>query len=413
MPGLFIVEPNYGQSLTTNFQFQATQWTDPDLPLRYQFGYISQSNLATLTIAGVSESSIVYSLLPSGASNNRFILNCSAQIFDCYDGFTSAFYDVNVTAVSTSAELLKLSLNLVNEYSTDVNTNKQLISSISSELNIIDCSLAPNCTLLHRKACSTIPNSCGECFDSYVGDSLNKNSACISQTFHNNQSISILSKNICQSDFNCLANIQYCNLKSNLCEMKSKTCINDCSSNGPCIFISKSGAMVDSCGIFNTTCDAVCNCADEYSGISCEISQSQLLTRLAIRTKLIEKLYFVTLADDVNMQSIVSWASSLSSISQNPFEISPTSSSKMKEIAQLIVQHAIDNNWNIYESLETILQTMNAVFSVTKYDYNKNSTNTNINSSSLITRNEDKFNVGNKIIDILSLYSNLVLLIIW
>ena len=46
--------------------------------------------------------------------------------------------------------------------------------------NIADCSNAPNCTLLHRKVCSAIPHTCGECKDDYIGALGPSNSICAS-----------------------------------------------------------------------------------------------------------------------------------------------------------------------------------------------------------------------------------------
>ncbi len=41
LPGRFSCSPSIGESLKTLFTFTAFQWTDTDLPLSYEFGYLT------------------------------------------------------------------------------------------------------------------------------------------------------------------------------------------------------------------------------------------------------------------------------------------------------------------------------------------------------------------------------------
>ena len=38
-----------------------------------------------------------------------------------------------------------------------------VVSATMSVVNSANCTLAPNCTLLHREKCSSVDNTCGEC----------------------------------------------------------------------------------------------------------------------------------------------------------------------------------------------------------------------------------------------------------
>jgi hypothetical protein len=69
LPGVFIVSPTEGIELTTSFEFSASYWSDPNIPLFYQFGFISQSSLVNLVILGMSELSFDSSTLPVSIIN--------------------------------------------------------------------------------------------------------------------------------------------------------------------------------------------------------------------------------------------------------------------------------------------------------------------------------------------------------
>jgi hypothetical protein len=69
LPGVFIVLPTEGIELTTSFEFSASYWSDPNIPLFYQFGFISQSSLVNLVILSMSELSFDSSTLPVSIIN--------------------------------------------------------------------------------------------------------------------------------------------------------------------------------------------------------------------------------------------------------------------------------------------------------------------------------------------------------
>ena len=86
--------------MTDQFIFAATLWTDPDVPITYEFGFKSALGVAMVV---QSRSLLGYgsSLLPAGAASAGHKVACLGRVFDAFG--------VNATASSlVSVALLKL-----------------------------------------------------------------------------------------------------------------------------------------------------------------------------------------------------------------------------------------------------------------------------------------------------------------
>ena len=152
--------------MTTLFTFSAVQWTDPDLPLTYQFGFESVVSLSNLVVVSRSERSYASSTLPSGdiSENNR--VNCSLRIFDTLGAFSDSASTVTVrSAQEDGGQTTKLLVGLLQSSADNIGSAKSAISVVASVLNSVNCTAAPNCTVLHRSPCRKTSGQCGACIE--------------------------------------------------------------------------------------------------------------------------------------------------------------------------------------------------------------------------------------------------------
>ena len=92
-------------------------------------------------------------------------------------------------------------------------------------------------------------------------------------------------------------------------------------------------------------------------------------------------------------------------LSQNPFEVRVQDAAMSQIIANKIVNNAIALNYQTVDDLEGVLQSLNAIYSVTVFNY--------ISSTDSITNNSYNHHYNNKtskgILNTLSLFCNLIL----
>jgi len=174
----------------------------------------------------------------------------------------------------------------------------------------------------------------------------------------------------CKIDSDCFSLWLQCDLRSKICVYKSKVCPNECSGQGSCVFSnSNTGKEVPTCLVSDVTCVATCHCINKFSGVSCEIDISNLVFRQNTRSTLIMMLYNITHIDNINSQSIVSWSNSLSTLSQNPYELRIKDAAISHYIANDIVSNALLLSDQSYDNLQGVLQSLNAIYSVTIFNY--------------------------------------------
>ena len=149
IPGLFSVAPSTGTELTTEFQFTASLWTDPDLPISYVFGFIpaaAASNDSSMLVVR-SKSTVSYTTvtLPAGDVGNEKLLTCVVKVMDSYE---SSVYQNTLITVYTSGEssddIEAGLLASVQSNAGVVESSKQVLAVASEVLNRGNCS--SNCT---------------------------------------------------------------------------------------------------------------------------------------------------------------------------------------------------------------------------------------------------------------------------
>jgi hypothetical protein len=106
-PGLFTVSPSTGTELSDSFLFAASQWSDQELPLSYVFGFHSPSDYSLiLSIRSLSEIAFASSTLPAGLTTNGYTIVCVTKVYDSYDAYATATFNVTVQAISSDTDAL-------------------------------------------------------------------------------------------------------------------------------------------------------------------------------------------------------------------------------------------------------------------------------------------------------------------
>eukprot|EP01032_Pedospumella_encystans_P039218 gene39218-biopygen20330 len=182
LPGTFVVAPPNGTEIVDTFSFLAEQWLDSDLPLLYQFAYVSSSG-TEMTVRSKLQTAFGASTLPAGLSAQNFSVTCLVTVFDFYAASESLAFPVIVRKLESRNNLETLITANLAAVSSSRDGLKQATSLGSYLLNEVDCSATPDCSELNRHACYRTANTCGECLSStYVGDSGDSNTACFEVT---------------------------------------------------------------------------------------------------------------------------------------------------------------------------------------------------------------------------------------
>jgi hypothetical protein len=343
LPGSFSVKPAYGIELSTTFTFAAAQWTDPDLPLTYQFGFQSAVSLFNLVIVSRSELSYATSSLPAGDTSRASAVDCSLRIYDNLGAFADRAAVVLVTTQDDADQASQLVLELLRSSSDSVQGMKTALAVGSSVINAVNCTAAPDCAVLNRRSCRMTSGQCGACLDGFAGDAGDRNTLCVALTAPPVQLTT------------------------------TKGCAFNCTGHGQCIFVSKvTGSPVAKCTLADTDCDATCACVDNYSGEFCEIDPVTLRRRREVRSNLILSLSNLTAQEDINTESVAAWSANLYALSIRPHEVSQSDAAVLADIANTTLHHAIAQEVDSFADMQGVLQATDAVASLLRYNYNPN-----------------------------------------
>lgn len=330
-PGRFSISPEGGEELTLQFTFFCEHWVDDDLPLSYQFGFLSSSQ-SEMVIRTRLTSAFALSSLPAGSDKDDYRVSAFAQVFDALNGETKATSYVRVTlaGMMTAAEIESFVEKGLSTASTNVDDIKQAAALSSYLLNKVNCSLAPpDCSVLNRMNCYRTPHTCGECLsDSYIGDEGDSNEPCLpasawqeaSRRPHSLKSVMDLHR-------------LFSNDSSDL-EVEMKLCASNCSGHGSCLYYSSiSGAEVAICPASAVDCVAQCSCDDGFAGKACALTLEELDSKARMRELVVGSLQLMTSLQDVDEQSLQSLMSSLKTVSQFTDEMTVDASQKVLDMA--------------------------------------------------------------------------------
>jgi hypothetical protein len=330
--GMFYVSPSTGTELTTEFTFSTDYWSDPNLPIMYEFGYISGSASAIIQ----SKSKLMYGVvtLPAGPTANSNLLECKVIAYDYLGATSSRTTSVTVIRVSAAVAAAAIDAALA-ESLTSVDGTKAALANAAAVLNFVSCANAPICGDLNRIGCELTSETCGICKSSFEGEAGDANSRCA-----NPNAVIPLT---CSTNDDCTL-FEECNVGSGDCEVKSKDCSVNCDTNNAICAFSKTatGAILGDCKADDPTCNSFCSCSDGFFGEFCTVSQADLDAAKALREKLIESLVTLTTMEDADASTVTAWGDSVGSLVSNPTELTADSTGDTLNVVDAILQNAAD-----------------------------------------------------------------------
>ena len=365
-PGDLTITPNIGIEFDTLYLFEALLWSDSDMPLTYEFLYMSRGE-RPLAVQSQSEFSSVSSLMSRGNDDEDYTLTIELLVFD------------GLGAMSTLTESITVYPNPDSTAVADVLSCKAVlkqkeISLLSSVLNVNSCHLAPNCTALNRRRCFDKINTCGACADGFVGEEGSSNSSCVMasqisellssrQIFYEREvGRTVLLCSECSVWEDCVNDTSN-GLK--LCLESQKKCADvSCSGHGTCKFVSSQSPfeILTECWVGSLVCSAKCFCQSGYKGNVCQFSDTEYDERVRCRDSAFGALLLLLSQQDMSESVTRNDINSLSSLTSNQEELSIHATVKVLDVIEAILAASGEVIFS-RETLLLMLQPLNDVSS--------------------------------------------------
>jgi len=299
--GSFTVTPGVGEALTTEFRFSASDWNGDvdDLPLMYEYRFSRKAlDLKGLVLRKPRENRIAKAILPSGLQGENDQLYLSLVVHGITGNEAMAYATVNVT-VGTYMTTDFIGAGITNAFASysrtgDTDYAMQSTNVYSSQLNMVECGLAPDCKSLNREACSSIPNTCGVCRSGYDGAETS-NYPCIA--IKNNTPVTLASQLSCTGSLTPECPLGVCT--DGVCTVTSKTCQSStsdiCSGHGTCQFYDiASGDTIADCLGDDVHCGASCVCSVGFYGADCHLTAAEMSSVSSLRAHMCAGLSNIT-----------------------------------------------------------------------------------------------------------------------
>jgi hypothetical protein len=353
-PGFFSTSPSTGTAQSTSYLFSASNWQSDEMPMAYSFGVVAAGNY--LSLQSYSQLATMYTILPQGNDAADYYVTTACIVLDSLKASTQATSVIQVNPNSDPNAGLDAMNSLLESGDTD-----KAVANGAASLNTISCSGAPNCTAYHRSDCSTVANTCGACLSGYFGGTGPGNSPCSKSVTTNAQVRA--QATLCDTSSDCDS---FYSCVSNSCVLENKTCSNDCSSHGDCIFQDVdylSQLTLSSCLADDPLCLAVCSCASGYYSSDCSMDLAAYESAIDQRTTLLEVVYNATQTADKTSANVQSWLSTATAIAQGGLDDLPDNGVRaFYKLVSYIV--TVANELDLYYTyMDDILTLINAAAS--------------------------------------------------
>jgi hypothetical protein len=125
------------------------------------------------------------------------------------------------------------------------------------------------------------------------------------------------------------------------CQTPLKNCVDNCSGRGVCSFVStNSGKALSICYVGDPQCYPMCTCNTGFFGLSCSENAATFIGNQELKYVLITGLYNLTESQDGDMHSVLGWATTAASLSQNYAELTTTSVTLLTRIIKTVLAAA-------------------------------------------------------------------------
>ena len=295
--GRLTASPTEGNMISTVFSLLATRWEDDNLPLSYEFGYVSVTG-HSLLLQSKSLKTSTASPLPNGRDLDGSLVTF-VWVYDFLLANSTAHVTVTVRKVEVSTQDMNAGLDQLSDEGS-VEDLKKLLAVTTTIANAVDCSLSPDCTTFNRKSCASVANTCSDCLTGYEGRVGSDNSLCLL----NNRKLALSES--CVVDSACDDERSVC--VGGKCEMPLLECVQNCSGHGECIYRDRTlYRRHEACRQTDYKCEGVCECRSGYGGLDCSWASGELEARKMLRQKLLSRLGNITQSEDAVRQNIQSW----------------------------------------------------------------------------------------------------------
>jgi hypothetical protein len=338
-PGSLTISPLSGVELETMFTIMAAHWNDDLLPLQYTFGFVDPVSKQHLTLLPMSYAPYFSTQLGAGIEMEGYVVQYYVAVFNSHLANTTEVNTAVVAPTEASEDTLITSLvTAISDHEDDVVKLTQTLSLFGAVYNRADCAMAPNCSSLSRHTCSRVPNTCGECFDTFVGIEGDSNDPCISL-------IAVAGLQAMQATI-------------------PKPCddTETCSGRGNCYYANATtGVAVKECYLGSLTCTASCHCTDGYTGNSCELAASTLETSLDARQRMLEGFLMLQNMQDVDVYTVSAWTVTLSAIAQNAFQISSNATALIDAVNSIVSESLVGSVTPSATALDNLMMVLNQI----------------------------------------------------
>jgi hypothetical protein len=335
--GNFGVTPSSGTAYVEIFHLLCNRWTDSDLPLYYQFSFLSNTGL-TLITKTLTTVTYTESVLPEGRKENNKKVTCQADIYDNLNANSTVYSAVQVNSLVKANLSALVHFNIDVKNAVDLNDLIKGVNIASSLLNQPNCTLAPNCTKLNRFPCLSTSHTCGPCQISYFSSSIGDgNELCMEQ----------ISDRV-------------------ITNQRRKVCYLNCSSHGDCIYYSQiTGNRIDSCFEGDLSCYTSCSCDVGYKLSNyCEMTDEESKTWISLRDLVVDRIIANVQQQDPTEQVVSGWINSLLAVSQVPNQISEKSLASLLDLLDYAVSVVNSNSFTASTALANYLDGMDSLATV-------------------------------------------------
>lgn len=326
--GSLSVAPLEGQSLLTTFDLLTSLWVDDaeDYPFTYSFEYYSLFANVKSSIQARSGSSYTSGIISQGLLSSNYSITCLTTVFDAFSSSSSVSFSIRVLPPNSNTAELQTALgqHLLSAFSnSDANAVSQVLSAVTSSLNVVDCSEADSsyCESINRFPCSSKSNTCGMCLSSkFLGVQGDFNIPCIVKS----ASLKVANED-CSSNSECTTGL----CEGGQCSYSSKACPNNCTSlsNGVCRYYDKSKSssteiITNTCKENNRFCEAKCDCQPGYSSSDCSLTTVNALAARSMRELMCVSVYKRSMIQDATEDVLQSQCSIIVNLLIDPMQAS-------------------------------------------------------------------------------------------